>query len=322
MLNLYQLQIFIAVNDRGTFSGAAEQFSLTQPGVSQHIRALEEAYKVRLFNRNGPHIELTEAGQRLLEAARPLVRQAEQLEESFSGGLGEVRGRLNLVYSRSTAGVLYLLPPMLAEFHRRYGQVRFSLVQAGEEEALERLLDREVSFAMLSRPPRQKSVESKLLHSDELRLVVPTDHAWHDRTVDWKALKGQPFLLRHSGSETRRLTEAALRTVGLGLNDLEIVAELDSTEAIVMGVRAGLGLGLTSETVVRTYVEAGLVGWAQMAKPAQASLDLRRETYLCRLANVPGPGRPLAQERFWEFTQSPRTETKRDLVWLHQNITT
>ena len=304
MINLYQLQIFLAVCERGTFSAAAEQFNLTQPGISQHIRALEDTYKVRLFIRNGPHIELTEAGQHLVEAARPLVRQAEQLEENFSADLGDVRGRINLVYSRNSASALYLLPPLLADFHAKYDQIRFSLTQMPEETALERLLDREANFALLNRPPRQKSLESLLLHSDELRLVLPPGHPWHNDTIEPVFLKGQSFLLRHTGSETRRQTEALLRVAGLSLNDLKIVAELDSAEAIVLTVRAGLGLGLASECVVQTYAQAGLVSWARLAVPSRSDLDLKREVYLSRLAVASGGGRAPGQERFWEFARN------------------
>src|SRR3954453_7245327 len=121
MVNLYKLQIFVAASELVSFSAAAEEFKLTQPGVRQHIRVLEDTYKVKLFTRNGPRIELTEAGRNLLEVARPLVQQAALLEESFSAGLGEVRGRISLTYTKSTIAGLYLLPGLLQQFHQRHG---------------------------------------------------------------------------------------------------------------------------------------------------------------------------------------------------------
>ncbi len=313
MLNLYQLQIFVAVSDRGTFSAAARQFNLTQPGISQHIRSLEETYKVVLFNRNGPHIELTEAGHRLLEAARPLVRQAEHLEENFSAGLGEVRGRISLVYSRNTIAGLYWLPARLAEFNQRFKEVRFSLIQAREETALEMLQDREAQFALLSNPPRQKSLESMLLLSDDIVLVLPPNHPWHERTVAIRDLKGQSVLLRPTGSETRRMTETALRVDGLSFNDLRVVAEVDSTEGIIVNVQAGLGLSFASETIVRHYSTAGLVGMARLklSNPArQASLQLSRELFLTRLVSTSHTDVIPSLERFWEFLHNNKESTE------------
>src|SRR6476661_5560387 len=152
MVNLFQLQIFVAVSDRGSFSAAAEEFRLTQPGVSQHMRSLEETYKVRLFIRNGPRMELSEAGQRLLAAARPLVQQAVLLEESFSADLGDLRGKLSLVYTKNSTSALYLLPGLLAEFQNRHMAVTFAIYQAGEEIAMEKLMDRQAHFALFPGP--------------------------------------------------------------------------------------------------------------------------------------------------------------------------
>jgi DNA-binding transcriptional LysR family regulator len=304
MVNLYQLQIFVAASERGSFSAAAEEFNLTQPGVSQHIRVLEETYKVKLFTRNGPRIELTEAGRRLLEAARPLIEQAALLEETFSAGLGEVRGRISLIYTRNTTAGLYLLPALLTQFHRRHEAVRFSVAQAGEETALEKLQDRATHLALMSQPPRQKSVESLLLHTDELVLVLPAGHPWQNTQVDLINLKGQPFLMRASGSETRRRPEIVLRSVGLNLNDLEVVAEIDSVEGIILAAQAGLGIGLASLVVVQRFADAGQISYARIkldGADTGPGFDLKREIFLVRLAAAPGIERAPSLERLWEF---------------------
>lgn len=295
--------IFVAAGERGSFSAAAEEFKLTQPGVSQHIRGLEDTYKVKLFNRNGPRIELTEAGRRLMEAARPLIAQALLLEEAFNAGLGEVRGRIIITYTRSTAAGLYILPELLTQFHRRYDAVRFSLAQAGEETALEKLQDRETHLALLSRPPRQKSIETLLLYSDELVLVLPPGHPWHATQVSLADLKGQPFLLRASGSETRRRTEIVLRAAGLSPNDLDVVAEIDSVEGIILSAQHGLGIGFASQVVTRQFAHNGQVGYAQvrLAGPSgEQGFDLTREIFLGRLA-APGIEKSPSLERLWDF---------------------
>lgn len=303
MVNLYQLMIFVAAGERGSFSAAAEEYKLTQPGVSQHIRALEDAYKVKLFNRNGPRIELTETGRRLMEAARPLIAQALSLEEAFSADLGEVRGRISITYTRNAAAGLYLLPELLTQFHRRYEAVRFSLAMSGEETALEKLQDRETHLALLSRLPRQKSIETLLLYSDELVLVLPPGHAWHNLPVSLPDLKGQPFLLRATGSETRRRTENVLRGAGLSLNDLNVVAEFDSVEGIILAAQHGLGIGFASQLITRRFAHSGQVGYTQVRLPGfsgEPGFDLTREIYLGRLV-APGLEKSPSLERLWDF---------------------
>ncbi len=308
MVNLFQLQLFVAAHDRGSFSAAADHYSLTQPAVSQHIRSLEDAYKVKLFTRNGPHIELTVAGQRLLEIARPLVQQAEHLEETFKADLGEVYGKVKIIYGKNTASALYLLPRLIAEFHQLYGGVRFLLTGEREETALDMLLSREGHFALLSSPPRQKSLESHLLYTDELVLALPPGHPWQGQQIEVKRLKDQPFLLRAAGSETRRVIEAALRSVSLSLLDLQVVAELDSVEGVVLAAEAGLGVGLASTFVVQRFVEAGRLGQAFL-RPTERrtapSVDFKREMHLVRLL-APGLERTPGPERFWEFVQNNR----------------
>lgn len=306
MINLYQLQIFVTVSERGSFSAAAEELKLTQPGVSQHIKLLEQAYKVRLFNRNGPHIDLTEAGHRLLESARQLLQQAEQLDEVFSAELGEIRGKLFMAYSKSSTLALFMLPQLLHPFHQKYPGVRYNFVQIGEEEAINRLLDREAHFALLANPTRHRSLESVRLFADELALVLPPDHPWNGQQVGLKELKGLPFLLRMPGSETRRQSELALRLVGLTFNDLQVIAEMDSPEAIILAAQAGLGIGFASRAIVDRFAYKDKIGVAQILLSAQEKangVNLMREVHLARLVTASVGERAPSQERFWEFAR-------------------
>lgn len=299
MISVYQLQIFLMVVEYKSFSAAAEQLSMSQPAVSQQIRALEEYYKVKLFARYGQRIELTEAGFALLDPARHLVNEAVQLDERFNAGAGELHGRITLLCSRNAAGALYLLPELLARFYREYPEVQFFIESSSEEEALARLLEREVAFSILSHIPRQKNLESFLLYHDELQLITPPDHRWNGAKVSLKELKGQRVVMRRAGSETRRRIELALRAAGLNLGDLRIMAELDSAEGIALAVEAGLGLGFLSNLIARRFH----VGHAELslAEPEiEAGADLSREHYLIR--NRPSPARPPSpsQQRFWE----------------------
>lgn len=306
MINLFHLQLFVEIVDQGSFTAAAKALNLSQPAVSQNIRALEESYKVKLFTRSGPHFELTEAGQRLLEAARPLIQQAQQVEESFNARLGEVHGRLNLAYSKNTAA-LYILPAMLAGFLAKHHGVRFSFTQTSEETALAMLLEKEVHFALLSSPPHQKAVESFMLQSAQLSLVLPPEHPWQDITVHLAGLRGQPFLLRSPGSQTRRMTEALLRSANLSLSDLQVVAEFDSSEGVILAVQAGLGVGFANSTIATRYAAHQQISLARLQlneSELTTGNDLCHEIYLSQLTTFASSEHPPSQKLFWDFLRS------------------
>jgi len=300
VINIYQLQIFLTVVDRGSFSAAAEELNLSQPAVSQHVRTLEEHYKVKLFARYGQRIELTEAGYGLLEPARHLIAEAIQLDERFSAGTGKLQGRITILYSHNAADAIYLLPKLFAGFYQKYPGVQFLLRNVSEEEAITRLLEREVAFAVLTHVPRQKTLESFLLQREQLVLVLPPSHIWAETKVTLPQLKGQRFILRQAGSETRRRLELLLRTGDLSLNDLQLVAEVDSTEAVALLVEAGLGLGLLPNTVAQGFKQLGIAELSLSEKEIAIGADLKRELYLVR--TLPGSERPPlpSQQRFWE----------------------
>ncbi len=300
MISVYQLQIFLSVVDKGSFSAAALELNMSQPAVSQHVRALEEQYKFKLFARYGQRIELTEAGYSLLEPARRLVNEAIQLDERFQAGAGELHGRITLTYSHSAAGALYLLPELLAHFHQKYQGVQFFLQSAPEEETVARLLEREIAFAVLSHIPRQKTLESYLLQRDHIVLALPSGHPWIGTKVALEKLKGEPFVLRRAGSETRRQLELALRAGGLSLSDLQIIAEVDSAEGVALAVEAGLGAGFLVSTIGQKFKRLGLAQLKLSQREVEAGADLSREIHLARMLPTPDRIPSPAQQRFWE----------------------
>lgn len=300
MINVYQLQIFLTVVDKKSFSAAAEQLSLSQPAVSQQIKALEEAYKVKLFARYGQRIELTELGYNLVGPARRLLSEAMQLDEQFNAGAGELSGRITILYSRAATEALYVLPEIFARFNEKHPGVQFFLQSASEEEAINGLLEREVTFAALGYVPRQKSLENFLLKSDKLELALPPGHSWTDKQVSLTELKGQRVVMRGAGSETRRVVEQALSRVNLSMNDLQVVAEVDSSEALALLVEAGLGLGLLSGNIIGHFKGLGRAELDLSEKEVEAGTDLDRNLYLIRIAPSPDRSPSPSQQRFWE----------------------
>src|SRR5271165_5898529 len=118
MLNLDQLRIFQAVAQSRSFTRAADLVHLTQPGISKHIKQMEEYFGVPLFNRSGRKVTLTEPGQVLFDATQEIIATIEAAERRIDDLKGLRGGKLRLG-SSFPIGV-YILPRVLAEFRRRY----------------------------------------------------------------------------------------------------------------------------------------------------------------------------------------------------------
>ncbi|MEI7556628.1 LysR substrate-binding domain-containing protein [Candidatus Chlorohelix sp.] len=316
MISMYQLQIFLSVVERGSFSAAAEELHLTQPAVSMQVRTLEERYGVKLFSRIGQRIELTEAGRSLLEPARKLLSQAYLLEEHFSAGLGDLRGRLNISYSRNSAVALYFFLKLLAPFRERYTKVQFSFQEMNEETIQSMALEREINFGIITGVTRHRGLDSLVLTKDHVVLAVPIGHKWEGQHIRIADLKGVPFILRSTGSETRRMGELALRSAGMTYSDLQVVAEMDSSEGVALAVENGLGVGLISESVVSRFAIGGSLALARIELSLQEQAGgaaLCRELTLVKLASnldrQPSP----AQDRLWEHLRTQLMEEKNQL---------
>jgi DNA-binding transcriptional LysR family regulator len=146
-----------------------------------------------------------------------------------------------------------------------------------------------------------------MLQSAPLSLVLPPEHPWQDITVQLADLRGQPFLLRSPGSQTRRMTEALLRSANLGLSDLQVVAEFDSSEGVIMAVQAGLGVGFANSTIATRYAAHHQISLARLHlgdNELTSGDELCHEIYLSQLATLATNEHPPSQKLFWDFLRS------------------
>ncbi len=128
---------------------------------------------------------------------------------------------------------------------------------------LEALLAREVHLALIEGPEKRKDLHIEAFMEDHMVLVVPAGHEWADHEVELDELRKQPLLVREFGSGSRRVVEQALAQAGLKSKDLIVSMELDSTEGLLNGVEAGLGVTFVSRWAVRNQLALGTVKLAR-----------------------------------------------------------
>ena len=244
-LTLRQLKVFDAVARHLNYTRAAEELHLTQPAVSMQVKQLEESLGVALFEQLGKRIHLTEAGTEVLDYARSVTQQLDELEGVLNRMKGLGGGRLRISVA-TTAN--YFIPTLLGTFSRRYPDVTISLDVTNRETLLRQLAENTVDLVVMGQPPTEADVDAEAFLDNPLVVVAPPDHPLaKEQKIPLTRLQEEIFLVREPGSGTRIAMERFFSERGM---KLRTGMEVGSNEAIKQSVQAGLGLGLLSRATI------------------------------------------------------------------------
>jgi len=238
-----QLLTFAYVADTGNISRAAGLLHLSQPAVSGQLRLLQDWFGEPLYRRSGHGVALTAAGERLAEQARQLRQVYNQAHAAREAWRGLETGTLRL--GASTTPASYLLPALVADFHRRFPAVSLHLSDGNTREIVDRLPTLDLAFIEGEVPPGLPS--DTAVHGwrqDEVVAIARADHPLVAKgAARLRDLADFPLVMREQGSGVRQLVERAFADAGLapatGL-------ELAGVEGVKQAVRAGLGIGFVS----------------------------------------------------------------------------
>ena len=244
-LTLRQLKVFEAVARHLNYTRAAEELFLSQPAVSMQVKQLESQLGVALFEQLGKRIHLTEAGNEVLNYARTVTQQLDELEGVLNRIKGLSGGRLRISVA-TTAN--YFIPTLLGTFSRRYPDVTISLDVTNRETLLRQLAENTVDLVIMGQPPAEADVEADGFMENPLVIVAPPDHPLaREKKISLDRLQDEVFLVREPGSGTRIAMERFFTARGM---QLKTGMEVGSNEAIKQSVQAGLGLGLLSRVTI------------------------------------------------------------------------
>lgn len=242
-MTLEQLRIFIAVAEREHLTRAAEALPLSPSAVSAAIAALEGRYGVKLFDRIGRRLALTEAGRLFLIEARRVLAQAREAETVLYEVAGAQRGLLSVSTSQTVGN--YWIASRLARFRREFPGVEVRLHIGNTEQAAALVLSGEADMGLVEGRVDDPRLSVTPLDGDRVVMVTPPGM---DETP-------QRFVAREKGSGTRDILDDVLRAQGL--NAEAIVLTLPSNEAVRAAVEAGSGAAVLSWLVVEGAVAAG-----------------------------------------------------------------
>jgi DNA-binding transcriptional LysR family regulator len=265
-MTLEQLRVFIAVAERGHVTEAARELNLAQSAASHAIASLETRHDIRLFDRVGRRIVLTEAGLALVVQARRILAEVEHAERTLAEFGALERGALSLHASQTIAG--YWLPRRLVAFRRAHPRIEIRLTIGNTAEVAEAVESGAAELGFVEGAIKGESLESLVVARDQLVLVVGPDHAWGDaKSLSPADLQQGEWVLREVGSGTRSVFEQALRRLGVRPEKLRIAMELPSNEAVRAAVEAGLGATATSASVAASSLETGLLRQVRFKLP-------------------------------------------------------
>ncbi len=289
-MNRNHLALFHAVAQAGGISAGAAAVRVSQPAVSKQIAELEGALGVKLLERLPRGCRLTEAGEILADYARrwrALEADAAQAIEEYRG---LKRGRLNLGASLTIAG--YLLPRVLAEFHRRYPEIELRVQTANTRQVQAALLDGTLELGLTEGVHAAPELESEVFFEDELVAIAPAKHPFVKRAdVTAREFCREPLILREPGSGTRAAIEQAFARKKL---KVEPLLSLASPEAVKGAVLSGMGLAIVSRLIIEQELASGALGIVPLK-----DLAIRR---------------PLRRQRLRGRSESPAAAKFRELL--------
>lgn len=256
MLDWYGLEVFVIAARLQNFSAAAQQLQLSQPAVTQRIQNLEQYLGVALFERKGRRVFLSETGSFLLPMAEDLLRRGKRLEEMMHSLSGQVVG--HLILACSTTSGKYILPNLLARFRLQHPGVSATVKVGSRQCMLELLLSRGAQLAFTSARVEHQEIIYSRFFEDEIVLIVPAGHEWVNRPfIEPQDLLNARLITREEPSGTCTAVAQSLETVDISLRELRTVMTLGNSEAIIMAVEEGIGVGFVPKTAADRYRPMG-----------------------------------------------------------------
>ena len=250
-MNLRDLQYLVAVAEHRHFGRAAEACFVSQPTLSTQIRKLEQELGVELIERNPRNVLLTGAGERVVERARVMLREADSIRAIARQAVDPESGSIRLGIF-PTLGP-YLLPHVVPTIHARFPNLELLLVEEKTEVVLQRLRDGQLDVGILALPVHAEQLHEEPLFEEDFVLAVPADHplAGTEGPVTTGVLAGEHVLLLEEG---HCLRDQALSVCRLAGADERHGFRATSLETLRQMVGAGVGLTLLPELSVRPPV--------------------------------------------------------------------
>ena len=267
--SLRQLEVFLATARYENVTRAAETLAMSQSAASGSLKELERQFDMKLFDRLGKRLQLSELGQQLRPQIESLLEQARSLEQALTGE--DVVGRLEIGATLTIGN--YIAVNMIADFRQQNARSDIILRVANTETIAKQVAGFELDMGLIEGELQHPDLDIVHWRRDELVVFAAPNHPLSTSTaLSDQDLLTLPWIVREPGSGTRQAFDRAMQGI---LTDLHIGMELQHTEGIKRAVEAGLGVGCLSQICVAEAFKRGSL--VPLKVPGR---DFRREWYL------------------------------------------
>lgn len=277
---LDDIDIILVISETKSFSQAAEQLYMSRPGLSNKIANIETRYGVKLYERTSTGVVPTAAGQILTKFARRI----HTLESALAAELAAVDEHFarTIEVGMSLNDGVTLLPGLVKRFHDEYPDALVHLDAGYEPELMEKLKAGKLDFAILENQPLEDGLGRETLGYKCLMFLAPDAPPYNSvaQPVKIETVLEWPMIIYEWESGRHMVGNRHFRErYGLSLTDHNMVAQFDTHEAMINGVRAGLGWASVPECVAKRYRnEPGIIWFKLDTEPMLYPVDLTWHT--------------------------------------------
>lgn len=245
----FRLRVFHEVAQKLSFTQAAQVLYISQPAVTRHIRELEGHWGLRLFNRKGNRITLTQAGNIAFKHVSQMLQLHADMEFELNNIKKKYSGSLHIGASSTISQ--YLIPPVLGAFHERFKDITISLTNGNSRQIEQKLLDGEIDLGLVESHSQNRQLQYRPFLSDRLVGIVNTKGKLANKTtISLSEFKTTPLILREPGSGTLEVIEHCLKQNDIKISQLDVLLHLGSTESIKHFLETSDGMGIVSEKAI------------------------------------------------------------------------
>lgn len=249
-MDVRQLATLVAIADHGTFSAAARALYTVQSNVSSHIARLEKELGVTLVDR--AQGGLTDDGVRVVERARRILNELDDIAADMSSRHAEVSGQTRIGVIGTTAR--WLIPRFLTLLAEQHPHVRVIVQEGATSSLVPNVLTGQLNGAIVHLPVDDPELVIEPLFAEDLLLLAAADHPLADRgdSIPMSELDEVPLLLPPPGAALRRVLERAAASAGV---TLRAQAEVDGVRLLASLAFDGFGAAIVPATAVPTWLE-------------------------------------------------------------------
>lgn len=274
MINQQWLQTFLALVEVGHFTQTAEKLYMTQPGVSQHIRKLEEQVGVPLLKRIGKRFELTREGEVLYQFGCKRSQEEERLYRELRFD-DPHKGECRIACSGAMATFLY---PQLLKRQKDHAELLVTVEAAPNVRILESITNNKIDLGIVTHPPSSPELVYESLGFDALCLVLPGDYSSQHITFD--TLEEIGFIDHPDGAHySNRLLSANFTEQFHSVEKLRKRGYINQINQILIPVSEGLGFTVLPEMAVRHFPQKSSLHVASLQVPIRDELFLVRKKH-------------------------------------------